>query len=45
MEGRTVFLFFASSDGLHALLDVVPVSELGVALLPCATVELRRAAL
>ena len=38
LEGRTVFLLLARTDGLHALLDVVPVGELRVPLLPCAAV-------
>ena len=37
-EGRTVFLLLARADGLHALLDVVPVGELRIPLLPCAAV-------
>ena len=37
---RTAFLLLARADGLHALLDVVPVCELCVALLPGATMQL-----
>ena len=38
---RTAFLLLARADGLHALLDVVPVCQLSIALLPGATMKLR----